>query len=54
MKGREREKACTKAEARAAKTRKEKEGKTERQMVTDIKNSTKTPTCTVWVRTRTN
>ena len=47
MRGREREKGRTKAKereaekGRAAKTRKEKEGKTERQMVTDKKNSRK-------------
>ena len=48
MRGRDREKGCTKAKereaekGRAAKTRKEKKGKTERQMVTDQKNSRKT------------
>lgn len=48
MRGRDREKGCTKAKereaekGRAAKTRKEKKGKTERQMVTDKKNSRKT------------
>ena len=48
MRGRDREKGCTKAKereaekGRAAKTRKEKKGKTERQIVTDKKNSRKT------------
>ena len=48
MRGRDREKGCTKAKereaenGRAAKTRKEKKGKTERQTVTDKKNSRKT------------
>ena len=47
MRGRDREKGCTKAKereaekGRAAKTRKEKKGKTGRQMVTDKKNSRK-------------